>query len=62
MLGGYWAVMRNANMTQEERQKASLERVQQLEKEGISDEFYAEFSRKCIQINELLDEIPTPGA
>src|SRR5690606_17204155 len=42
LLRDYWTVIRDPKMTQKERQKASLERVQRLEKEGISDAFYAE--------------------
>jgi hypothetical protein len=57
LLPGYWATLNDPNMTIQERQKASHGLVKQLEQEGISDEFYEEFSQ-CLQINELLAKIP----
>jgi hypothetical protein len=57
LLPGYWATLKNPNLTQQERREASLGRVKQLEHEGITDAFYAEFS-ECIKINDLLARIP----
>jgi hypothetical protein len=57
LLPGYWAMLNDPKLNQEDRQKASLERIKQLEKEGISDQFYEEFSQ-CLQINELLAKMP----
>ena len=56
LLPGYWATLNNPDLTQEERQKASLNREKLLEGTGISDEFYQEFAA-CLQINELLARI-----
>jgi len=57
LLKDYWAILKNTNLTQKDRRAASLELIQKLERETISDEFYEEFSQ-CIQINELLAKIP----
>ena len=57
LLQGYWAALKNPNLNQKDRREASLARIQQLEREGISDAFYEEFSQ-CIQINGLLAKIP----
>jgi hypothetical protein len=60
LLPDYWATMNNPNLSQTDRRAASLERMQQLEREAIGDEFYEEFSQ-CIQLNELLSKIPPPS-
>ena len=57
LLPGYWAMLNNPKLSQNERQKASQDRVTQLEKEGITEQFYEEFSQ-CLQINEFLTTIP----
>lgn len=57
LLPGYWATLKNPNLTQQQRREASHERVRQLEHEGIDSTFYAEFSQ-CIKINDLLARIP----
>jgi len=56
LLPRYWAMLKNPTARKEERQKASLELIQQLEREAITNEFYEEFSR-CLQINDLLAKI-----
>ncbi|HEY3856943.1 MAG TPA: hypothetical protein VGO67_21370 [Verrucomicrobiae bacterium] len=56
LLPDYWAMLNNPNLNQQDRRAASLERMQKLEREAISDEFYEEFAQ-CIQINELLAKI-----
>ncbi len=57
LLPDFWATLNDPKLNQQERRAASLERIQQLEHEGITDEFYEEFSQ-CIKINELLAKIP----
>lgn len=59
LLPGYWATLKNPDLSRQDRQKASMERVKQLEKECITDEFCHEFSQ-CLQINELLARISSP--
>lgn len=57
LLPDYWATINNPNLNQPDRRSASLERMHQLERKGITDLFYEEFSQ-CIQLNELLSKIP----
>jgi hypothetical protein len=58
LLPSYWATINDPQQSQAERQKASLEHVKQLEAEGITEEFYADFVQ-CLQINDLLSKIPS---
>ena len=57
LLPAFWAAMSNPKLNQQDRRAASLECIQKLEREGISDKFYEEFSQ-CININEFLSKIP----
>jgi len=59
LLQTYWSILSNREVTQKERRKASLVIISQLERDGISDHFYKEFSQ-CLQINELLKGIKRP--
>lgn len=51
LLQQYWAVLRDQTKSQEERRKASLDKIKQLD--SLGDSFFRELSR-CIQINDLL--------
>jgi hypothetical protein len=57
LLPGFWATLKNPKLNQQDRRAESLGRMQQLESEGISDQFYEEFSQ-CILVNALLATIP----
>ena len=56
LLKGYWNVLNDLSKSRRERQAASLECINRLEREGISDDFYADFSR-CVHIDELLARV-----
>ena len=60
LLNKYWAIIRDHQLTQTERQKLSLETLHELERTGISDEFYTEFS-SCIAIEDLLKRVSKPN-
>jgi hypothetical protein len=57
LLPSFWATLNNPKLNQQDRRAASLERIEKLEREGISDKFYEEFSQS-IHIKELLAKIP----
>jgi len=56
LLKEYWAVLCDASKSNQERRKVSLQVLNRLEREGIDDKFYEEFSR-CVQINDALRRI-----
>jgi hypothetical protein len=57
LLPAYFATLNNSSMSQKDRRAASIVQIERLESEGITDEFYEEFSQ-CIQLNDLLAKIP----
>lgn len=56
LLNEYWNILNDPTKSPRDRRTASLEKIKQLEQEGIDDRFYEEFSR-CIQINDALARI-----
>lgn len=54
LLREYWKIINDSGMTQNERQKISLEYISRLEEHDTNNKFYEDFSN-CIQIEALLD-------
>jgi len=56
LLQEYWKILNDPAKSPGERRAASMEKIRQLEREGVDDRFYEELAR-CIQINDALVRI-----
>jgi len=56
LLREYWVVLSDSAKSPRERRAVSLDIIRRLEREGVNDTFYGEFSR-CVQINDALARI-----
>lgn len=56
LLREYWVVLSDSAKSPRERRAVSLDIIRRLEREGVDDIFYGEFSR-CVQINDALARI-----
>lgn len=59
LLKEYWTALNDSRLSRKDRRAASSERMREVEREAITDEFYEEFSQS-LQNNDLPAEIPAP--